>query len=53
VDILSPTDPLRPGPEHRAHTTLRARYPQLAAMRIERLPMVAIRIDHATSCGRL
>jgi PPOX class probable F420-dependent enzyme len=42
------------GPEHdRAQATLRARYPQLAAMRIEHLPVVAIRIDHATSWGRL
>jgi PPOX class probable F420-dependent enzyme len=42
------------GPEHdRAQTALRARYPQLAAMRIEHLPVVAIRIEHATSWGRL
>jgi hypothetical protein len=46
-------DPLRPGPEHRAHTTLRARYLQLAAMRIEHLPVAAIRVDHAASRGRL
>jgi PPOX class probable F420-dependent enzyme len=45
---------LRGGPEHdRAQATLRARYPQLAAMRIEHLPVVAVRIDHATSWGRL
>jgi PPOX class probable F420-dependent enzyme len=42
------------GPEHdRAQATLRARYPQLAAMRIEHLPVVAVRIDHAASWGRL
>ena len=42
------------GPEHdRAQTTLRARCPQLAAMRIDHLPVVAIRIDHAISWGRL
>jgi PPOX class probable F420-dependent enzyme len=42
------------GPEHdRAQAALRARYPQLACMRIEHLPVVAIRIDHATSWGRL
>jgi PPOX class probable F420-dependent enzyme len=42
------------GPEHdRAQAALRTRYPQLAAMRIEALPVVAIRIDHATSWGRL
>jgi PPOX class probable F420-dependent enzyme len=45
---------LRAGSEHeRAQTALRARYPQLAAMRIEPLPVVAIRIDHAASWGRL
>jgi len=32
---------------------LRARYPQLAAMRIEALPVVAVRIGHASSWGRL
>ena len=43
---------LASGPEHdRAQTTLRARYPQLAAMRIDHLPVVAMRIDHATSWG--
>jgi PPOX class probable F420-dependent enzyme len=42
------------GPEHdRAQAALRARYPQLAAMRIEHLPVVAIRIDRAASWGRL
>jgi PPOX class probable F420-dependent enzyme len=45
---------LRDGPEHdRAQATLCARYPQLAAMRIDHLPVVAIRIDHAASWGRL
>jgi PPOX class probable F420-dependent enzyme len=45
---------LASGPEHdRAQAALRARYPQLAAMRIEALPVVAIRIDHAASWGRL
>ncbi|HEX6143883.1 MAG TPA: TIGR03668 family PPOX class F420-dependent oxidoreductase [Geminicoccaceae bacterium] len=45
---------LASGPEHgRAQAALRARYPQLAAMRIEELPVVAIRIDHAASWGRL
>ncbi len=42
------------GPEHdQAQARLRARYPQLAAMRIEPLPVVAVRIDHAASWGRL
>ena len=39
---------LRGGPEHDlAQATLRARYPQLAAMRIEHLHVVAVRIDRA------
>ena len=33
--------------------SLRARYPQLAAMRIEGLPVVAVRIDHVASWGSL
>ena len=42
------------GPEHdAAQADLRARYPQLAAMRIEELPVVAIRIERASSWGRL
>jgi PPOX class probable F420-dependent enzyme len=45
---------LAAGPEHAlAQDALRARYPQLAAMRIEGLPVVAIRIEHAASWGRL
>lgn len=45
---------LESGPEHdRAQADLRARYPQLAAMRIEGLPVVAIRIERASSWGRL
>jgi len=42
------------GPEHdRAQADLRARYPQLAAMRIERLPVVALRVEKVASWGRL
>jgi PPOX class probable F420-dependent enzyme len=42
------------GPEHdQAQACLRARYPQLAAMRIEGLPVVAVRIEHVASWGRL
>jgi PPOX class probable F420-dependent enzyme len=45
---------LQSGPEHdSAQAALRARYPQLAAMRIAHLPVVAIRIDRAASWGRL
>jgi PPOX class probable F420-dependent enzyme len=42
------------GPEHdQAQAHLRARYPQLVAMRIEGLPVVAVRVDHAASWGHL
>jgi PPOX class probable F420-dependent enzyme len=42
------------GPEHDlAQASLRARYPQLATMRIEGLPVVAVRIDHVASWGQL
>jgi PPOX class probable F420-dependent enzyme len=45
---------LEGGAEHDlAQAALRARYPQLAAMRIEALPVVAVRIEHAASWGRL
>lgn len=45
---------LESGPEHDlAQTRLCARYPQLAAMRIAELPVVAIRIGHVASWGRL
>ena len=42
------------GDEHdRAQASLRLRYRQLGEMRIESLPVVAIRIERATSWGRL
>jgi len=42
------------GPEHAtAQALLRARYPQLAAMRIADLPVIAVRIERATSWGNL
>jgi PPOX class probable F420-dependent enzyme len=45
---------LASGAEHdQAQAALQARYPQLAAMRIEGLPVVAVRIEHASSWGRL
>jgi PPOX class probable F420-dependent enzyme len=45
---------LTEGPEHdAAQALLRARYPQLAAMRIEALPVIALRIAQATSWGDL
>jgi PPOX class probable F420-dependent enzyme len=54
VMIQGRAEIFRDGPEHdRAQAALCARYPQLAAMRIAHLPVVAIRIDHAASWGRL
>jgi PPOX class probable F420-dependent enzyme len=54
VMVQGRAEVLEAGPEHdSAQARLCARYPQLAAMRIEALPVVAIRIDHATSWGRL
>ena len=54
VMVRGPAEILASGPEHdRAQAGLRARYPQLAAMHIEGLPVVAIRIDHVASWGRL
>jgi|SRR5579872_4799481 len=42
------------GAEHdRAQALLRARYPQLAAMAIAALPVIAVRIAQARSWGRL
>lgn len=42
------------GPEHRrAQQMLRERYPQLAAMQIERLPVIAIRIGKVNAWGNL
>ena len=42
------------GDEHaRAQALLRARYPQLAAMQIEDLPVIAVRIARVTSWGNL
>ena len=42
------------GAEHdRAQALLRERYPQLVPMRIEALPVIAIRIERATAWGNL
>jgi len=38
---------------HDAQALLRARYPQLAAMQIDALPVIALRIERATSWGDL
>jgi PPOX class probable F420-dependent enzyme len=54
VMVRGPAEILESGSEHdQAQAALRQRYPQLAAMRIEDLPVVAVRIDHASSWGRL
>jgi PPOX class probable F420-dependent enzyme len=45
---------LADGKEHEdAQALLRSRYPQLNAMRIEELPVIAIRIERVTSWGNL
>ncbi len=45
---------LEAGSEHdRAQTLLRARYPQLRAMHIESLPVIALRIERAVGWGNL
>jgi PPOX class probable F420-dependent enzyme len=47
-------DILPSGDEHdEAQRLLRARYPQLREMAIERHPVIAIRVEHATSWGSL
>ena len=54
VMVQGRAEVLEAGAEHDlAQASLRARYPQLASMRIEVLPVVAIRIDHVASWGRL
>ena len=45
---------LSEGKEHRdAQALLRSRYPQLAAMQIADYPVIAVRIERATSWGNL
>lgn len=54
VMVQGAAEILQSGPEHdEAQAALRRRYPQLATMRIEALPVVAVRIDHASGWGRL
>jgi len=54
VMVQGAAEIIESGPEHdAAQAALRARYPQLAAMQIEGLPVVAVRIDHVASWGRL
>jgi PPOX class probable F420-dependent enzyme len=54
VMVQGAAEVLEAGPEHdEAQAALRQRYPQLAAMRIEALPVVAVRVEHAASWGQL
>ena len=54
VMVQGRAEELDSGDEHdQAQSGLRARYPQLATMQIEGLPVVAIRIEHAASWGTL
>ena len=54
VMVQGRADILDSGDEHdSAQASLRARYRQLDHMRIEGLPVVAIRIEHASSWGKL
>jgi PPOX class probable F420-dependent enzyme len=54
VMVQGRAEVLASGSEHDlAQTRLRARYPQLTTMRIEGLPVVAVRVDHVASWGRL
>lgn len=54
VMVRGPAEILTGGDEHgRAQALLRARYAPLRAMRIEALPVIAIRIDKVTTWGDL
>jgi len=54
VMLRGRADILTPGEEHaRAQALVRSRYPQLVAMPIETLPVIAIRIERVTSWGDL
>jgi len=54
VMLRGPAEILDAGAEHdAAQALLRARYPQLAAMRIDAFPVIAVRIERITSWGNL
>ena len=54
VMLRGPAEILDAGAEHdAAQALLRARYPQLAAMRIDGHPVIAVRIERITSWGNL
>ncbi len=52
--VRGPADILEQGPEHDdAQALLRGRYPQLQAMALDALPVIAIRIERVTGWGDL
>ena len=54
VMLRGPAEILAEGAEHhRAQTLLRSRYPQYRGMELHGLPVIAIRIERATSWGNL
>ena len=54
VMLQGRADILSAGSEHaRAQVLLRARYPQLGAMNIEALPVIAVRVERVASWGDL
>ena len=54
VMVRGQAEILSAGAEHtQAQALLRARYPQLNAMRIDSLPVIAVRIEKVTSWGNL
>jgi len=54
VMLRGPAEILADGAEHdRAQSLLRARYPQYRGMALDDLPVIAIRIERATSWGDL
>ncbi len=54
VMLRGPAEILDEGPEHdRAQALIRERYPQLRAMHIAQLPVIALRIARATDWGEL
>ena len=54
IMLRGPARMLASGPEHdHAQRLLRARYPQYGSMRIEHLPVIAIRVERVNAWGRL
>jgi hypothetical protein len=52
--LRGPAEILHDGAEHdRAQALLRERYPQYRAMNLAELPVIALRVERATSWGNL